>query len=232
MTKFTKTVLTTGLIIGTLVGFKYGYEYLDTHGYFDSFNKNSATENEIQDIEKFLNEDMNIGLLQYNYENLDINKVPSKTITYLLNNIYQKGSNDIYIKLSISNTKLFNEYHTTYLPDLLNRKICYDAAKMNEHIKLITNQYLDAFESDIEICFTDIKSYIYMIDVDVNKAIKNNNVYTIDYTIKDAENLLYMQEHKYSSKNIKSYKGTVTLYNIDNRYIFVSNKVKNAKNLY
>ena len=57
MTKFTKTILTFGLLIGIGVGGKYGYDYMKDHGYFDDVVKTNVSAETVAEINDFLNDD-------------------------------------------------------------------------------------------------------------------------------------------------------------------------------
>lgn len=233
VTKFTKGVLTLGLLIGLGVGGKYGYDYMKNHGYFDEITKTNVPAETVTEIEIFLNDQYNIGFLQANYKEMDINNVSFDTITYLLNNPYEKGSDGKVIKHEFTDSQIYKDYVTSYETNLLNTKACFDAVKLNEYIYSVTNQRLDALENTDNKCISKLPNYIYMIDVKTELVILNDEKYSITYKIKDAENILYNQKYNYTGIEVKQYNGKAILEKTnDNRYIFKSNNVSGARNLY
>lgn len=233
MTKFTKGVLTIGLLVGLGIGGKYGYDYLKDHGYFDDVTKTNVPTETVEEIKTFLNDSYNIGFLNANYERIDINDIDIDTIAYLLNNQYEEGSDGKITKYEFTETKVYKEYVTTYETNLLNTRVCYDAVKLNDYIYSITNQRMDALENTAEACTPKLSNYIYMIDVEIDIVIAKNNIYTVTYNIGNAENILYNQKYNYTGIKTDRYNGKVVLEReSDGRYIFISNEVKGARNLY
>ncbi len=232
MTKFTKGILTVGLLIGLGVGGKYGYDYMKDHGYFDSVVKTNVPAETVTEISDFLNDKYNIGFIQTNYEKIDIEDLKFDTIAYLLNNPYEKGSDGKIIKQDFISSPIYKDYVLSYETNLLKTKICYDALKINEYVYSVTNQYLNALNDKEQICNSNTSVYIYMIDVDVELVVKEDNKYSVTYKISDAENAIYNQRYNYTDIETKKYSGNVVLEKIDNRYIFKSNELSGARNLY
>lgn len=239
MTKFTKGILTVGLIVGLGLGGKYAYDYLEEKGYIDQiFHEDLKTNVEdtvVNEIEDFLNEDMNIGFVEVNYDELDISRLSFSTITSLLNFQYKIGDDNKIYKASFTETELYNKYNILYDTNIVNPKVCFNTVEIKEHLYSITNQYLDvASESNIEegLCTTKVNNYLYMYDLKVNVVYNEDNKYTIKYSIKDINNAIYNQKYNYSNINIKAYNGTVILEKIDNKYIFISNTVSGGYDIY
>lgn len=233
MTKFTKGILTVGLLIGLGVGGKYGYDYMKDHGYFDSAVKTNVSVEIVTEISDFLNEEYNIGFLQANYEELNMEDLKFDTIAYLLNNPYEEGSDGKLIKHDFIDSKIYKDYVLSYETNLLKTRICYDAAKINEYVYSVTNQYLNALKDQEKICNSNTSVYIYMNNVEVELVVAKDNEYSVTYKISDAENIIYNQKYDYSGIETKKYSGKVILEKTeDNRYIFKSNEINGARNIY
>ena len=232
MTKFTKTILTFGLLIGIGVGGKYGYDYMKDHGYFDDVVKTNVSAETVAEINDFLNDDYNIGFIQVNYEKMDLKDIKFDTIAYLLNNPYEKGSDGKLIKHEFISSPVYKDYVLSYETNLLKTRVCYDAAKINEYVYSITNQYLNVLNDQEQICNSNTSAYIYMTDVSVEVVVAKDNIYSVTYKMSDAENIIYNQRYNYTDIETRKYSGKVVLEKIDNKYIFKSNEVQGARNLY
>ncbi len=236
MTKFTKGIVTTIILVGVGIGGKYGYDYLKEKGVFDKVETSNVSENTVIELQDYLNESMNIGFVQINYNKLDINSANLKTIISLLYNPYEKGSDGTTTEIKNIETNFYKEYVTKYDTNLMSPYVCVDVPKVNEYLYSVTNQQVDSFEEYTnnetnDVCVSKITSIIYMYDLVVNKVTQNSNKFVIEYTIKNLDNLLYNSKYNYGDLNIKKYNGTVILEKTaDNRYIYLSNNVDGGKN--
>lgn len=233
MTKFTKGILTVGLLIGLGVGGKFGYDYMKENGYFDNVEKTNVSAETVTEISDFLNDEYNIGFLQANYDEMNIEDLNFDTIAYLLNNPYEEGSDGKLIKREFIKSSIYKDYVLSYETNLLKTKICYDAVKINDYVYSVTNQYLKVLKDIDKICNSNTSAYIYMAYVDLQLVVEKDNIYNITYNISDAENVIYNQKYNYSDIETKYYTGKVVLEKTeDDRYIFKSNKLNGARNLY
>lgn len=235
MTKFVKRILTTGLIIGGAYATYFGYQYYQENK--DSFhpNKSNVSEEKVREVRDFLDSDENIGFLQYNYDEIDLNKMPDETIITLILNPYQTDADDtsFYKRkslLSISQTKLFEKYKGELGSIEAFTSICLDGSLISDKLFEVTNQKIK-FPS--RFCVNEYTNNVKKIGVTINYIKQTDDLLNVNYDIISAESYMYVQKNKYQDLDIyDKFNGSVVLKEVDGRYIFISNKLKNNKSLY
>lgn len=233
MTKFKKGLLIIIILIGVGVGVKYILDNYDITKFLPIASKTNVSNETVLEINKFLNDYSNIGFLEYNYKNLDINKLDFDSLYPLFNKNYEWSSDDNLLHLvSLSSSTNYKLFGSSYSDNLLNKNVCYSSAKLIEHIESITNQTFDA-SGEKSLCTKNLTATQYIAKVNVTKVVKDNNIYTVDYDAYELSNQLYLQKNPAVSKDTaKTISGTVKLSNIDNRYIFISNNITYGNSLY
>ncbi|NLC48337.1 MAG: hypothetical protein GX758_03140 [Tenericutes bacterium] len=229
MTKLGKAVVVAGVISLGVIGGQHIYNYAKE--VYDERNVSNVTTEKIDEINSFLNDSTNIGFLQVNYKSLDLSVLTFDEIFKLISNIYSFDDNGRLKKNNLSETKMYNSFKGRYITNLNSPKVCYNKEAVNAYLYSVTNQKLNS--NSLELCTTNTDLIDFNVDVKITRVINyNDNFYNISYKVQDAENLLYIQKHNYENlKQDKIYKGTVVLEYKSNRYIFVSNNIKDKMDL-
>lgn len=232
MTKFKKLLLTILIISLVYFCYHYGYNYYienkDKINNILNKNKSDVTDEEIDKITAFLSNNENIGYLQYNYNNIDINKLTIDRVVELnLFKYYMEENKNLIQYNLISDSYLFKKYDGTYNEN----KLCLNLNKINEKLIQITNQTYKS--NNKTICINDYTSNFTYIDPVIIKVKANDDLLNIDYTIKSVSNYLYVQKNNYQNLNIYDlYNGKLVLKRHNNSYMFISNNIDNINNLY
>lgn len=235
MTKFVKGILTTGLIIGGAYAAYYGYQYYQENK--DSFHpdKSNVSEEKVREVREFLDSDENIGFLQYNYEEIDLNKVPDETLVTLILNPYQTDADDtsLYKKktvLAISQTKLFEKYKGELGSIEVLTSMCLDGSLVSSKLFEVTNQKINL---PSKFCVSEYTNNVKKVGVTINYVKQTDDILNVNYDVISTENYMYVQKNKYQDLDIyDKFNGNVILKEVDGRYIFISNNLKNNKKLY
>ncbi len=234
MTKFAKGILTTGILLTVGVGGYKLYEYAKEEGWIDKLKNSHLPEKTRAEIEDFINEESNIGFLQYNYDILNVNKLDEDLIHNLLSNPYEMSDDGILSNPGISKTQLFKDYEGTIRENLRDPQVCFKTSIVKEVIHKLTAQTLDYDKS--KVCVPSItRSNIQYVHAQVKNVKMENKRYVVSYTLTPVSNYFYVQDNKYEGLNIyDEFDGTLTLGKAedDGRYIYLSNTFVKGTPLY
>lgn len=232
MTKFTKGVLTTGILLAVGVGGYKFYQYADETGLIDKIRNSYVPEETRVKLEDFLKADANLGFVQINYDILNINKLTDEQIFDLISNPYETKDGKL-VNNGIANTKLFKKLGGTIRENIKDPKICFKTSEVKKVLLELTNQtYKNKNE---KLCVPSITRYnIKHVNLKVKNAKhESNGNYIVNYTLTPVDNFLYIQDKNYEGMDIYDhFDGTVTLgVSEDGRYYYVSNNYSKGTNL-
>lgn len=223
MTKFTKGVLTTGILLAVGVGGYKFYQYANENGLIDKLKNSYLPEETRAELEKFLGENDHLGFVQVNYDVLNINKLSTEQIYDLISNPYEMQDGKL-TNLGISNTELFKKLGGTIRENINNPQVCYKMSEVKKTLLELTSQTYNSKKT--KLCVSTVTRYnIKHVNLKVKNAKIENGNYIVNYTLTPIDNYMYIQEKHYEGMDIyDKFDGTVTLgVNDDGSYYYVSN---------